>query len=109
MLTEVNPPPWMLWTAVALCASAVLGLIAGGWRAARRRYPTVTPTLIFQPLPSSAHLPVPIPGSSRSALPPGVMPAPAPLAPALGAGQTEQRADYRRVGNPARVLVADAD
>jgi hypothetical protein len=100
----------MLWTALTLCASAALGLIAGSLRARRRRYPIVTPTLTFQPLPSSVHLPLPPPpGSSRTAQPAGFIPAPAPLAPTLTAGQHEQRADYRRAGNPVLVLVADAD
>src|SRR5207302_3501250 len=46
MPTDVTPP-WMLWTALTLSASAALGLIAGSLRARRRRYPTITPTLTF--------------------------------------------------------------
>jgi hypothetical protein len=49
------------------------------------------------------------PGSSRTAQVPAFMPAPAPLAPALAQGQSEQRIDYRRAGNPVLALVADAD
>jgi hypothetical protein len=96
----VTLPPWMLWTAVVLVASAAGGLLVGMWRARRLRPPPI-PALTFQPPPPA--------GSGRTPKAPAFMPAPAPLAPALAADQAEQRAAFRRAGNPVPVLVADAD
>jgi hypothetical protein len=116
MPSNITLPPWMLWTAVVLCATAAVGLFVGS-RRARRRFPTITPVLTIQALPSPTHLPMTAPdygevaktGSSRTTLSLPFMPAPAPLAPSLSKGQAEKRIDYRRAGNPILVLVADAD
>src|SRR5947209_18239469 len=109
MLSDVTLPPWMLWTAAGLAAAAAVGLAAGAWLAYRRRRPTVAP-LNFQPLSStSVIMPQPPGGSGRSPKPPAFMPAPAPLAPALSADQSEQRATYRRAGNAVLVFITDPD
>jgi hypothetical protein len=96
-------PPWMLWTAAGLAGCAVIGLV-GGSRRGRRR-PKINGPLTFEPLPSAG--PPPISTAGRAVRMPTIVP-PAPLASGAPDG-TEQRADYRRAGNPVLVFVADAD
>jgi hypothetical protein len=103
MPNDLSLPPWMLWTALTLAACAALGLAAGAWRARRHRPPAVPP-LTIQSLPA-----VPPAPSRRAAKPPPFMPPPAPLATDPAHDHAEQRALYRRVGNPVQVLVAGAD
>ena len=108
MPDDATLPPWMLWTAAVLAVCAVLGLAVGAWRARRHRPPAVPP-LTFQALPGPAPRPAADVGSGRTLKPPAFMPPPAPLASAPADDQSEQRASYRRAGNPILALVADTD
>jgi hypothetical protein len=93
-------PPWIIWSAAALGGGAVLGLAGTTWRGRRQRPPTVS-ALTFQPLPGT----VTPTGSARAPM----FAPPAPLAAVPPSGGPEQRADFRRPGNPVLALVADAD
>ncbi len=97
MTLPFDVPPWMPWTAAGLIGCAALGLVGGAWRARRRR-PAPAPAISFQPLASAASK-----GKAPAFAPP------APLADAAPDDGPEQRADFRRPGNPVPVLVADAD
>lgn len=97
-------PPWMLWTAAGLIGCAVLGLVGGTVRGRRRR--VVIPTITFQPLPTAAGSNPSM--SGRPARAPSIAP-PAPLAAGPPFDGPDQRAEFRRPGNPVLVHIADAD
>jgi hypothetical protein len=97
-------PPWMLWTAAGLAGCAVLALAGSAWRSRRRH--TAFPTIKFQPLAN------PVAANSTPAGRPAralAFAAPAPLAAGAPLDGPDQRADFRRPGNPVLVLVADSD
>jgi hypothetical protein len=97
-------PPWMLWTAAGLGGCAVLGLVVGSLRGRQKR--AVVPEIRFQPLTNVAPPSPTVAG--RPAKVPGFAP-PAPLAANAPADGPDQRADFRRPGNPVLVHIADAD
>jgi hypothetical protein len=93
----------MLWTVVGLVGCAVLGLV-GGARRGRKKAKT-PPAFAFDVLAAPtgmANIP-----NARAVRPPAIAP-PAPMADA-GPRGAEQRAHFRRPGNPTLTLVADAD
>jgi hypothetical protein len=103
MLSDVTLPGWMVWTAGALAALAVSGLVLSWLRPRAPKRAAATP-LTIQPL-SSVHLPRP-PASSRHIGKP-FMPPPAPIAPPPTDPKAEQRATFRRVGNAVLIQLAD--
>jgi hypothetical protein len=94
----------MIWTAAALIGCAVLGLVGGNLRGRRRR--VVVPAITFQPLPNATS--PTLPAAARSAKALAFVP-PAPLAASAPADGPDQRAEFRRPGNPVLVHIADAD
>ncbi len=97
-------PPWMLWTAAVLVGCAVVGLVGGTVRSRRQR--SIAPSITFQPLPNTAATAPSV--SGRTAKDPTFVP-PAPLASIAPSDGPDQRANFRRPGNPVLVHVADAD
>ena len=103
MVSDVTVPSWLVWTAGALAAVAVLGLVLSWLRHRPSSRPMGTP-LTVQPR-SSVRLAGP-PASSRHIGKP-FMPPPAPMAPPPTDPQVEQRASFRRVGNAVLIQLAD--
>ncbi|MFO0811397.1 MAG: hypothetical protein U0746_22435 [Gemmataceae bacterium] len=103
MPTDLSFPPWMLWTAAGLAVVALASFVGGLLRA--RRQSVVAPSITFAPLQpaSKPHAPPMVSGRMPKAV--AFMPAPAPLADAPSGEKAEQRASYRRVGNPVLVYV----
>ena len=100
MNLPLDLPPWMLWMAAGLAGSAVIGLV-GSIRGRRRL--SVNPAITIEPLAGS---PV-VKSAARLAKAPALTrPAPLAAAPADGA---EQRAEFRRSGNPVLIHIADED
>jgi hypothetical protein len=97
-------PPWMFWTAAVLIGCAVLGLVGGSLRTRRPR--AAVPAITFQPLPEGGAGSPSVAG--RAAKAPAIVP-PAPLAASAPEDGPDQRAEFRRPGNPVLVQIADAD
>jgi hypothetical protein len=99
-----NLPPWTLWTAAGLVGCAVLGLVGG---ARRGRKKSATPAAFSFEVLAAPIAALPGNPNVRPVKPPSIAP-PAPLADSRPDG-VEQRAHYRRPGNPVHTLVADDD